>query len=252
MKTCTQCKQTLPVEDYYRSKASRDGRTARCKACTYKPQTPPLNSTVPCANCGTLYTKSAQHRRYCSVSCRNQANLERRRESYTSKRVPPTPEQLLERKNRRNARARIRYKQLRDANPELYRERDRLAKRKRRSQDPHYRFRSNIGTLIANTLSRSGNRKSGRTESILGCTMREFELWIESQFTQGMRWDNRDEWDIDHIVPVSFGATEREILQLNHYTNLRPLWRGANASKHGSLTPEALEHPLYREILRNR
>ena len=30
-------------------------------------------------------------------------------------------------------------------------------------------------------------------------------------------------WDIDHIIPISFGNTEDEILKLNHYSNFQPL-----------------------------
>ena len=30
-------------------------------------------------------------------------------------------------------------------------------------------------------------------------------------------------WDIDHIVPVSIGTNEREIINLNKYSNLMPL-----------------------------
>ena len=30
-------------------------------------------------------------------------------------------------------------------------------------------------------------------------------------------------WDIDHIIPISSGNTEEDILNLNHYKNLQPL-----------------------------
>lgn len=32
-KTCTVCKQTKPLEDYYNLKASKDGKSWRCKEC---------------------------------------------------------------------------------------------------------------------------------------------------------------------------------------------------------------------------
>ncbi len=32
-KTCTVCKQIKPLEDYYSSKASKDGKSWRCKEC---------------------------------------------------------------------------------------------------------------------------------------------------------------------------------------------------------------------------
>jgi hypothetical protein len=74
---------------------------------------------------------------------------------------------------------------------------------------------------------------------ILGCTIQEFKLHIESQFKDGMSWDNRGEWHIDHIMPLSMAKTEDELVRLNHYKNLRPLWAHENLSK-SDKTPEAL------------
>ena len=34
--------------------------------------------------------------------------------------------------------------------------------------------------------------------------------------------DPNTTWDVEHIVPVSMGKTEQEIIILNHYLNLRP------------------------------
>ena len=61
----------------------------------------------------------------------------------------------------------------------------------------------------------------------VGLPIEEFIEHIESQFTEGMSWDNwgaaRGEgglskvWHIDHIVSVNDGG-------LNHHSNLRPLW----------------------------
>lgn len=34
MKTCTKCRQSLPLSDFYKRAASPDGLTARCRSCT--------------------------------------------------------------------------------------------------------------------------------------------------------------------------------------------------------------------------
>lgn len=46
-----------------------------------------------------------------------------------------------------------------------------------------------------------------------------------------MTWENHGEWHIDHIVPLDLGNNEEEILQLNYYKNLQPLWAKENISK---------------------
>lgn len=56
---------------------------------------------------------------------------------------------------------------------------------------------------------------------------------ISSLFSPEMNWENWGPiWHIDHIIPISFGAKNIELLaKLNHYRNLRPLLASANLSK---------------------
>jgi hypothetical protein len=109
-----------------------------------------------------------------------------------------------------------------------------------------------VGTLIANALSNQGYKKTAKSAEILGCTFEHFKLHIEQQFTLGMSWNNRSEWHIDHIIPLSFARSEQELLLLNHYSNLRPFWSNDNQVKAGSLTSDSIKHPLYKQITENR
>ena len=54
---------------------------------------------------------------------------------------------------------------------------------------------------------------------------------LEKQFAIGMSWENRSEWHIDHIIPLSSAKTEDEVYKLCHYTNLQPLWAEDNLKK---------------------
>lgn len=46
-----------------------------------------------------------------------------------------------------------------------------------------------------------------------------------------MSWENHVKWHLDHIIPISYANSEEEIIKLNHFTNLQPLWATDNLSK---------------------
>ena len=64
----------------------------------------------------------------------------------------------------------------------------------------------------------------------IGCSPEELKTHLESLFTEGMTWQNYGEWHVDHIRPICSFTTE-EWEQVNHYTNLRPLWAEDNLAK---------------------
>lgn len=85
------------------------------------------------------------------------------------------------------------------------------------------------------SLSLIGVRKTRSSLEFLGCTFEEFVGYIESRFKGGMSWDNRSEWEIDHIIPISSAKTEADVIRLSHYTNLQPLCGSENRRKSNKL-----------------
>ena len=79
------------------------------------------------------------------------------------------------------------------------------------------------------------NVKRGSAVRDLGCSIKELKLHLESQFENGMAWNNWavDGWHIDHVIPLSaFDLTDSEqVKKACHYTNLRPLWALDNYRK---------------------
>jgi hypothetical protein len=110
---------------------------------------------------------------------------------------------------------------------EYYRE----YKRGRRLSDPLYKVSENIRLSIVNCFRKGGYNKKSKTHKILGCTYDEFKTYIESQWEEWMNWDNygkyngeeRYGWDLDHIIPMSSGKCEEDIVRLNHHSNIQPL-----------------------------
>ena len=68
---------------------------------------------------------------------------------------------------------------------------------------------------------------------LIGCDIGFYKYYIESQFTEGMNWQNSSKWEIDHIIPCcSFDLNNPEQVKICfHYKNTRPLWAYDNRKK---------------------
>lgn len=99
--------------------------------------------------------------------------------------------------------------------------------------DPEFKLRHRLAKRILTAIQRE--YKSGSTLELIGCSIDEAKKHIESQFKDGMTWDNHGlhGWHIDHIKPcASFDLTDPEQQkQCFHYTNLQPLWAEDNMKK---------------------
>lgn len=104
----------------------------------------------------------------------------------------------------------------------------------RRLSDLNFRIMGNMRARICNIL----NEKTKNTFDCIGLSIEEFKSYIQTKFVNGMTWDNYGEWQIDHITPISVGKNEIEICQLNHYTNLQPLWKHENLKKSNKIIIE--------------
>jgi hypothetical protein len=104
---------------------------------------------------------------------------------------------------------------------------------KKYKNDSVYKFKHNLRSLILGSFKRNSNqfRKKSKTETILGCKIEEFRIYIQSKFKKGMALENHGEWHLDHIIPLASATTEEDIIKLNHYTNFQPLWAEENLSK---------------------
>jgi hypothetical protein len=98
-------------------------------------------------------------------------------------------------------------------------------------KDPLFKFKHNTRALIWQIFKSKKIKKDSTCEKILGCTFEHFIKHIEMQFHPGMSWDNRSEWHLDHIIPIGSAKTFEKVIELNHYTNLRPLWADENRKK---------------------
>ena len=61
---------------------------------------------------------------------------------------------------------------------------------RKRREEPVYRLKTNIRTLIKNSIKYKGHQKNTKTEQILGCTIDEFITYLQSKFQEGMTLEN--------------------------------------------------------------
>jgi hypothetical protein len=108
-------------------------------------------------------------------------------------------------------------------------------RKKRFSEDEVFKMTFNVRRRIRDILKLKGEIKKETTFEIIGCTPKELLEHIQSQFKDGMSWDNYGMWHIDHIIPLSSGKTINEVKKLCHYTNLQPLWAEDNLRKSNKL-----------------
>ena len=136
-------------------------------------------------------------------------------------------------KNREKVRAYARYHYYKTKDDPHVRERKKLWQRSKRSNDMNFRIACNLRNRVRHALH--GKAKTDATLSMLGCTIEELREHLESQFQDGMSWDNYGcrGWHIDHIKPcASFDLIlDEEQKQCFHFTNLQPLWAKDNLTK---------------------
>lgn len=237
-KVCKNCNMDLPISEFYIKDKKRGTYVARCKKCIYKSRIEYLNTynSIPenreriRDNCKKHKKKKALENRLIKQKLKEDAlillNIEKERKSQELERkrlekeernrmiaYKKTDEYKVEQKNKDKARRYERWKN-------------------KFKNDPLFALKKRLRTLIRGSFRKSGYTNfTMKTESIVGISYNEFKIYMESKFVNGMSWDNRGEWHIDHIIPLSSAKSEDELIALSHYTNLQPLWAMDNLKK---------------------
>ena len=103
------------------------------------------------------------------------------------------------------------------------------------NNDPLYKLRHNQRKRISTAFKRlADGHKSMSTMRLIGCKQDELKRHIESQFLDGMNWDNYGTaWHVDHIIPISWFDLTNEKCQLIafNFNNMKPLWAEENMKK---------------------
>ena len=110
-----------------------------------------------------------------------------------------------------------------------------IYEKKRKKTDPNFKLACTLRSRIGSVLSKIKQGKYMHTMELVGCTIDELKQHLESQFDEGMTWENHGLWHIDHIIPCcSFDLTKKIDQQVCfNWSNLQPMWGEENLSKSG-------------------
>lgn len=214
MKVCNRCKKNKPLSAYYNKKDSKDGKATICKECR-KVQ-------------DKAYYQKNRELKIAYAKQWEKDNPEKRRE--IARRHYLKNQEYYQKKDQewfQKNKARLRPIRAK-------------YQRERKKKDPHYKLAFTVREKTWHAITKDW--KSSSSLELLGCSIEELKVHIESLFQTGMTWDNwsHDGWHLDHIIPIaSFDLSkEEEQRKCFHYTNLQPLWAEDNLSKQDKVLEE--------------
>ena len=234
-KTCNKCNIEKETCLFYNKKGGKCGLSSICKDCTYKrnrlwveqnkDKVKNYLSEYKNKNKNYLYEKDKEYRITNKTKIKNSQK----------DRYEKDKEKILEKQKQYyldNKEDRIQYtKDWRENNRKKWIDARAKRKKDRHKNDIGFKLKNNIISRM--NLALKGKIKSARTEKLLGCTITELKTYLENKFKEGMSWDNRVEWHIDHVIPCALFdlSKEEEQKKCFHYTNLQPLWAKENILK---------------------
>lgn len=119
------------------------------------------------------------------------------------------------------------------------------ARKRMLKDDQKFAILTRLRSRMAQAVRKAIGKKHTSTMKLVGCNPEDLLRHIESQFTDGMTWENRNLWHIDHIRPcASFDLTDpQQQKACFHYTNLQPLWAFDNKAKGDKWNPTPSTSP---------
>ena len=203
-KKCRECGKTKSLEEYYKHKRGKYGRRTKCKECVKAYNKAYRESEAGKAK-RKAYNQSEKGKAY------NKAYMKAYEQSEAGKACRKAADKKYYQSEVGKAKRKANHKNRYDNDPIF---------------KLHHLLRSGFGIWI------KGNTKTCKTEQYVCCSYNELLDHLESQFDEGMSWENQGEWHIDHFKAQSrFDPTiEEEAYMCWHYTNLQPMWASENIS----------------------
>jgi len=225
LKKCKNCEHDQPISEYYFKKSNSDGLYKECKTCVKeRRKNITAEQKLKISEQKKIYFAKNKELIYKTRKIHYLNNKEQYK-LYRKWYVEQNKETLKAKAKEYRLLHRDEFNELSKIYFQQNKHRIYEQRKLRKKNDPLFKLRCNIGTLIAVSFCNKFTKKAKKTISILGCSYEEFKQHLEKQFTSEMNWDNYGSyWELDHIKPISLATNEQELIELNHYTNFQPLY----------------------------
>jgi hypothetical protein len=289
-KKCTKCKEVKSLDEFCKDKSKKSGKSSRCKTCyklyyekNIKKDNEEYTLEIPnekicnkckvvkildsfynnkkgkygknptCKLCNTAHQKVYIKEYYKN----NKQKIKQRSKQYyinnpeANKNYAKNNKERLKKKRENNKEAIKKYqKNWRSKNQGYTTEYVKL----RRKIDSLFKLRINISGNVSKALKTQGYNKKTKTYKILQCEYDFFIYFINNIANNGYTYGIGN-LHLDHVVPVSLGQTEDEVILLCHYSNYQLLSAHENVTKgNRSVKPlnlaRVLEHHPQPDMIR--
>ena len=232
---CTKCGQLLPIENFHKDNSTKTGYDTWCKDCRRESIRKRLQ-TEEGKEKNRLNAKKFRESEIGQQKIKEYQQSEECKQSLHKYNVSEKGRaKRREYRQREDVKAKdLEYQKRRFQDP-VNRENRRQKLKEKYDNDSLHRMKHLLRGRIKDCIL--GYKKSMSSEKLLGCSWEEARKYLESQFQEGMSWDNYGEWQIDHIIPCSRFDFSNPIHQriCFNYRNLQPLWAKDNKEKFNKL-----------------
>jgi hypothetical protein len=236
MKLCKKCNLEKKIENFSNNKNEKDGKSIYCKACEKERKKQYTEKNRDIINEKARNWRKENPEKYKEsikkyldknphMTSKERTKKYRENEEWREKFRKSSKEHYKKNKEILNKKS----KEYREKNKEKIRELSRDWENKKNKEDGFFRMKKRIRERIRDYMK--GESNGFKTREIIGLDYNKFKEYISSKFSEGMSWENYGKWHLDHIIPLCSAKNKEEILLLNHYTNLQPLWAEDNLKK---------------------
>lgn len=234
---CRDCNNKWRREAKERYEKNAENIIKKCSVCnTEKKGTEFAYSSLICKKCTSERDKESNNRpaldaspKTCSKCEKEQPANQFRHRSRTC--LTCEKERLYEWRKENPEKFKAVCKRYRDK--EDYRDKQNKYKRDKYSTDTCYRLETLYRTRVRGFI-KGGVKGKAKYEKMLGCSWDTLRDWLESNFAEGMTWENYGtQWHVDHTMPCAiFDFTNEEnVKACFNWSNLAPMFGSENMSK---------------------